>query len=83
MQIFSTSGDGSEVVLIFLHLIQRFKKSFIWSGKRLLILAPNKKQGKCYFYVLVCCTGSTVYLACKENSKVRLELKILCSEAHF
>ena len=46
MQIFSTSGGGSEVALIFLHLIQRFKQGFIWSGKRLLILAPNKKQGK-------------------------------------
>ena len=40
-----------------------------------------------YFCVLVCCTGSAVYVfsrvTCKEISKIGPELKILHSKAHF
>ena len=46
----------------------------------LLILVPNISQGKCYFCVLKCCTGSAVYF-CKAAFK--LELNILRSEVHF
>ena len=36
-----------------------------------LILAPNLRQGKRFFCVLVCCTGSTVYLAGQHVTKSR------------
>ena len=36
-----------------------------------LILAPNLRQGKCFFCVLVCCTGSAVYLAGRHVKKSR------------
>ena len=48
---------------------------------RLLILAPNIRQLKQFFSVLVCCTGSIVYLSGRHVRKIALELKVLCSEA--
>ena len=38
---------------------------------RLLILVPNIRQNKHYFCVLVCCTGSGVYLAGRHLKKSR------------
>ena len=37
--------------------------------RRSLILAPNIKQGKRFCSVLVCCTGSVVYLAGRQEKK--------------
>ena len=36
-----------------------------------LILAPNLRQGKRFFCVLVCCTGSTMYLSGRHLKKSR------------
>ena len=49
-------------------------------ASRSLILAPNIRQEKRFFSVLVCCTGSAVYLAGRHVQKIELELKILRSE---
>ena len=38
-----------------------------------LILAPNLRQGKRFFCVLVCCTGSAVYLAGRHLKKLELD----------
>ena len=43
-----------------------------------LTLAPNLRQGERFFCVLVCCTGSAVYLAgrhLKKSGKLDLNLK--------
>ena len=47
------------------------------------IFAPNLRLGKHFFCVLVCCTGSAVYLAGRHLKKIGLELKILHSKVHF
>ena len=43
---------------------------------RLLILAPNIRQGKCFFSVLGCSTGSTVYLAGRHIKKKSQKLDL-------
>ena len=52
---------------------------------RSLILAPNIRQGKRFFCVLMCCAGIAQCIAGRhvKKSKIGLELKILRSEAHF
>ena len=39
---------------------------------RLLIFAPNIRQGKCFFGVLVCCMTSAVYLAGQHVKKSKI-----------
>ena len=49
------TGTRSQTHQVMLEVLPYFEG-------RLLILAPNLRQGKDFFCVLVCCTGSTVYL---------------------
>ena len=60
-------------------------EALLYFLSRSLILAPNIRQGKHCFSVLVCCTGSSVFsrAALKEISKIGLESKVIRSEAHF
>ena len=58
-------------------------EAFPYFEGRSLILVQNIRQGKHFFCALVCCIGSTVYLAGQHVKKSGLELKIPRSEAHF
>jgi len=59
-------------------------ETLLYVEGRLLILAPNIRQWKCFFCVLMCCTGSAVYLAGSHLKKSqKLDLKILHSKAHL
>ena len=53
-----------------------------YSEGRPFTLAPNTRQGKRFSCVLVCQRSVFTRAACKETSKIGLELKILRSEAH-
>ena len=50
---------------------------------RSLILAPNTRQGKCFFCVLVCCPGSTVYLAGRHVKKSDLNRRFYMLRSTF
>ena len=46
-------------------------EAFLYFEGSSLILAPNLRQGKCFFCGLVCCTGSATYLSGRHLKKSR------------